>query len=132
MSHRKPHNLVYSTDPKTGLVSVGVLLSNRDRRAWVLEEDYARIFAEFGETPWFLNDNGQGLEYVRLGNPAQQNLHMLARLVIGERPGKVIKYFDGDRCNLRATNLMVASGHGGAKHKPKAPFVDEFASELAA
>ncbi len=129
--HKRKHDLAYSTNPETGRVSVGVLLSNRPRRAWVFADDYERIIAQVGETPWFMNDNGSGLEYVRLGNPARGNLHMVARLVTGEKPRKVIKYWDGDRCNLRGTNLMVAKGHGGVK-RPKRPFVDEFAPELAA
>jgi hypothetical protein len=87
---------------------VGVPLSNRPGRlAWLYETDYAAIVADFGSTPWFLNDNGGGNSYVRLWSRDRQGPLTVARLVVSDPEARSIRYRDGDRLNLRSRNLDV-------------------------
>ena len=87
---------------------VGVPLTNRPgAHAWLYETDHAGIVAEYGNTPWFVNDNGYGNLYVRLQGSDRRNLMMVSRLVVADPLARLIRYRDGDRLNLRSRNLDV-------------------------
>lgn len=107
---------IYSHDPD-GREVVGVRLSNHSERAWLYRRDYEAIVAEYGGGRWFANSNGTGRSYVRLKDPALRNNRTVARLVLGNPIRSAISYRDGDRLNLRSSNLEVELGAGGCPKK---------------
>lgn len=109
-------DVLHRTNRKTGVAEVGVSLANHPDRAWTSLEAFERITEQHGDGPWFLNDNGTH-SYVRLVPRGQGQPKMVARLVAGEQPRRVVKYSDGDRLNLRPDNLVVCQGTGGLKRR---------------
>ena len=75
-------------------------------------EDFFRIHAEHGEAGFprpFWNDSGNGYGYVRFQDKERGNLGMLARMVAGDVPkGQRVTYRDGNRLNLRRSNLAFS------------------------
>lgn len=66
-----------------------------------------------GLTPhWTLNDDGKGRGYVRCQGGG--NLVMVSRQITGARRGEIVGYRNGDRRDLRRSNLYVTRG-GRAK-----------------
>ncbi len=62
-----------------------------------------------GLTPnWTLNDNGSGWGYVRAKSP--DNLVSIAREIMRPRAGDCVKYRNGNRRDLRRSNLYVVGG----------------------
>lgn len=87
--------------------AVGVMLSNRPDRVWLLREDYERIIGLYGLRAWAWSPRAR---YVRL-QPAGGADLSIARLV-ANKEGK-IAYRDGDRINLRRENLVLGRpGYG--------------------
>ena len=118
MPKHKPkttHDVRHRIDPKTGTAEVGVRLSNSKDRAWTSLDAYERILEKYGPRAWFLNSNSRGRAYVRLVPATTGQPVMVSRLVLGVPPRKVIKHFDGDRLNLRPSNLVIVSSYGLAK-----------------
>lgn len=67
-----------------------------------------------GVTPnWTLNASKKGHAYVR-AQGRHGNLLMVAREVLGARPGEIAAYRNGDSTDLRRSNLHIAKG-GRAK-----------------
>ena len=67
-----------------------------------------------GLTPnWTLNTTAGGHAYVR-AQGRHGNLLMVAREVLGARPGEIVAYRNGDSTDLRRSNLHIAKG-GRAK-----------------
>lgn len=67
-----------------------------------------------GVTPnWTLNTSKKGRAYVR-AQGRHGNLLMVAREVLGARPGEIVAYSNGDSTDLRRSNLHIAKG-GRAK-----------------
>jgi hypothetical protein len=68
--------------------------------------DFDRLM-DIGMSPaWFTNGGG----YVRAEAPASfgvPNLVQVARVIMEPPPGCIVKYRDGDRLNLRRSNLLV-------------------------
>ena len=94
---RAPHDTI--TDGKG---AVGVLLSNRPWRCWVDQVTFDRIVEKHGHRSWSWIEAAQ---YVRI-RPDGRTGVPLARLIVGEG-GRFIRFKDGDRLNLRRTNLKV-------------------------
>lgn len=56
---------------------------------------------------WTFNHNGNGLSYVRVKSPL--NLLSVGRLILGARRGQIVRYRNGDRCDLRRLNIHLES-----------------------
>lgn len=79
--------------------------------AVVDRDDYDALAAAGFPTRWFINSTGNGYWYVRF-SPGRfaGKLETVARTILGPRRGRVVKYRDGDRLNLRRSNLYYAQG----------------------
>lgn len=90
-----------------------VPVSNRHGKVAVLDAlDYYHLgkrALDVTALPWMLNDNGRGMEYLRVHIPGQNNAQV-ARLIMGEPPHDRVAYHDGNRLNLRRENLYLCSG----------------------
>lgn len=72
--------------------------------------DYEQLRARFPGA-WRLNDNGRGSVYVRAITPGYEHRNVnLAREVLQPGLGRVVGYRDGNRLNLRRSNLQVQQG----------------------
>ncbi|MFN3890672.1 MAG: hypothetical protein ACK4MV_09765 [Beijerinckiaceae bacterium] len=110
---------------RTGREVVSVRLSNHPDRATLFMDDYVALRRRFGDAPWWVRDNGSGTLYVTVKDAKTRRAVTVARYVVGNDRRTAVQYADGDRLNLRSTNLMVVSGNGGIskKRRRKAPKV---------
>jgi hypothetical protein len=84
-----------------------------ERFAIVAARDYWRVVEAGATGPWLLNDNGSGRSYVRTSVPSGKGhgtLVQVARIISGAGPRTVIRYDNGDTCDLRAWNLSLQRG----------------------
>lgn len=97
-------------DP-SGAPVVHVQMSNaRGTFATFDAEDYERLRKLYPGS-WRLNDNGRGAVYVRAVAPGTVNRNVnLAREALEPGPGRIVRYRDGNRLNLRRSNLRVEEG----------------------
>lgn len=65
---------------------------------------------------WTFNEVGKGHAYVR-AKALGKKLVMIAREILGARPGEIVGYRNGDRTDLRRSNLLLSRG-GRAKPRP--------------
>lgn len=116
MSKAIPNKTISITDPD-GTPVTGVILGNSEDICWIYTEDYERINAMTGKVrSWYVNTNGHNsIKYVRVKHLG--NNFMVSRLVLGHQPRTAIKYRDGNRLNLRRSNLYVDFGRGASKTK---------------
>jgi len=99
-----------------GAPIVLVPLANHDRPAKLLAEDFDRLVAQGLPLAWTLNQATGGNAYVRCATSAVVGrLVTVARLILRVGRGRVVKYRDGDRLNLRRDNLWATNGP--AKHR---------------
>ena len=60
-------------------------------------------------------NRGHAVGYVHLRDPRNNGVnHVVARLILGAPPRTVVRYRDGNRLNLRRSNLLLRRG-GSAK-----------------
>jgi len=126
---RLPRNrdVLTKTDPD-GRTVFGVPLSNSKERAWLYAEDYAELLKVHGPGRWRLN-GACGCAYVRMSSPTQGGGNvMVARSIAAASRRTSIHYADGDRLNLRSSNLYASRGNGGSKQRKK---VEEVAASVA-
>ena len=80
--------------------------------------DYEQLRTRFPGA-WRLNDNGRGAVYVRAKTPGLNYRNVnLAREVLQPGLGRVVRYRDGNRLNLRRSNLQVKEG--GTRRRSRA------------
>lgn len=105
-------------DPSGELVVLVPL--TRGRTAVTTLAAYVRLLELGVSANWVMNDDGNGRIYVRCHRSADLggNLLMVSRLICAptER-GLAIRYRDGDRLNLRPTNLCAERRTTNAKLK---------------
>lgn len=92
-----------------------VPLDNRGRHYAIIDEtSYRRATAGRATGAWLLNSNGNGNSYVRCWSLAsgsgKPTLVQVARLITGAGGGKIVRYENGNRLDLRATNLRSRRG----------------------
>jgi hypothetical protein len=104
-----PHDTIEARDG-----AIGVLLSNRPERVWVDRADYERIVARFRTRKWTWVE---ATHYVRLRTSQTKDVPV-ARLVLDSDAKGRVWFADGDRLNLRRSNLSVKP-HKGARRPPK-------------
>lgn len=110
MTKRTTCNPIHTTDDH-GTPIVLVPLASHPIPAQVDAEDFDRLIAQGVSLFWTLNWSGTGYPYVRCSNPrVAGHLTTVARLILNVGPGRVVKYRDGNRLNLRRSNLWVANG----------------------
>lgn len=108
---------IFTTDDRGAPVAVILLASGESAR--LDAHDWERLLLR-GVTPnWTLNTTARGHAYVR-AQRSRGNLVMVAREVLDARPGEIITYRNGDRTDLRRSNLQIAKG-GRAKATDQSP-----------
>jgi hypothetical protein len=90
-----------------GVTCIRVPLANTYESAILWKADYDRLKAAGLSSYWCLNGNGHGGFYVRAKRPGLSYL-MVARLVLDEPEGAIVRYANGDRLDLRRPNLYIA------------------------
>lgn len=66
---------------------------------------------------WRLNDNGRGAIYVRAVRPGEPSRNVnLAREALQPEPGRIVRYRDGNRLNLRRSNLLEEWRRNAPRH----------------
>ncbi|SHG33119.1 hypothetical protein SAMN02745157_4035 [Kaistia soli DSM 19436] len=133
---RIPRRPVIHTTDTDGRPIVLVPLSS-GARAKLFPRHYERLQRMGIGRNWFLNDNGQGLAYVRAKVPTALgwgNNAQVARLIAcPSKRGASVSYRDGDRLNLRLDNLQVTASKGRGKGREQfLPDDAEPALEVAA
>lgn len=90
---------------------VRVPLCNSKHAARILAVDFDRLRTTGVSDQWTLNGVGE-YQYVRC--PVSENvgdLDTVARLILHAPPGRIVKYRDGNRLNLRRDNLVLVPGY---------------------
>ncbi len=92
-----------------------VPLDSKGKKYAVVDEaSYQRATAGKATGAWLLNDNGSGNVYVRCfilaSATGKRTLVQVARLISGVGRGKIMRYANGDRLDLRASNLTTRPG----------------------
>jgi hypothetical protein len=105
---RKPTSIIRRIDPD-GRECVGISLSNAPgRHAWLYLTDYLYLVEAHGFSAFYLNEAKPGYAYVRAHPRFPQAPLYVAKVVAGVRAkGSILTFADGDRCNLRRSNLVL-------------------------
>ncbi|MDO9425546.1 MAG: hypothetical protein Q7T93_01805 [Methylobacterium sp.] len=113
------HALTYATD-LDGTSVVGVIMPKTAKTVWLDAVDYDFITALHPNARWSNNPNGFGQHYVRLRIPGDTNRNLyVARIITGNLYASGTRYHDGDRSNLRRSNLFTGIGSGGVPKKAR-------------
>lgn len=105
-----------------GLAIVRVYLSNHPIPAEIEREDYDALTGAGASPNWIYNSNGHGQRYVRSKHPdTGKERVQIGRIVAGAGRGQIVRYRDGDRLNLRRSNLVVAGGYARTADTLSAP-----------
>ena len=101
-------------------------LANHSEPAKILREDFETLSAAGYTQNWTFNARASGpgaRRYVRCAaHDRKGNLTRVARLVLNTPRGRVVKYRDGNRLNLRRDNLLLSAGCApGATMKDESP-----------
>lgn len=113
---KKPR-LPTCTYDSQGKPIVLVPLANHPEPAIIDADDFDALMKAGVSDQWFLNDNGSGYCYVRCCAKMGDNLMTLARLIRCPAVGRVIRYGDGNRLNLRRANLGVSRGNAKSRER---------------
>lgn len=105
-------NAIPSLDLVSGETVYRIPLSNRPGRyATVCEEGLAIIEANAIKSIFMSADGSRKYDYVSFYDPGSAGeMATLARLFVGAGRGQRVRYQDGDRTNLRLSNLRVERG----------------------
>lgn len=106
--------------------TVRVELTNRPGQFALIDRaDFEQWTAEGRSTRWLLNGAG-GYEYVRVHDPEWAGgLVSVARLLLRAKDGRIVKYANGDRLDLRRSNLWMTDGYAPGRSRA---WEDEFAA----
>jgi hypothetical protein len=101
-----------------GQTYVGVELTNAPGHlAYIDQADLDRVRTKYGAASLFLNANGKGQKYVTLADNRTRKGRTvsLARAIMQPERSTYVVYWDGNRMNLRRSNLKLKhlSVHGG-------------------
>lgn len=105
-------------------------LANSTEPAEIFEEDFEAIVRAGGGPNWTFNPAGPERRYVRTQmrrgsrDARAGHLETVARLVAGAREGQKVKYRDGNRLNLRRTNLQVVRIQVGTGRRKRSGLVE--------
>ena len=77
----------------------------------MLASDWRSLTVAGWSQHWTCNPNGSGQAYVRVSRTrATGRLVTVARLIAEAGEGRIVRYLDGDRTNLRRDNLWLDDG----------------------
>lgn len=105
---------LFTTDEHGQPIAVITLADGRTAR--LDARDWEALLQRGVSPNWLLNSVGGGFAYVRAKTPGQRVV-MVAREILGARPGEIAGYRNGDRMDLRRSNLMLSRG---GRAKPRA------------
>lgn len=105
-------NAIPSFDLVSGETVFRIPLSNRPGHyATVCKEGMAIIEASDIKSVFMSADGSRKYEYPSVYNPhVAGEMATLARLFVGAGRGQRVRYLDGDRTNLRLSNLRIERG----------------------
>lgn len=113
------HKVTHATD-LDGTPVVGVSMLRTSKTVWLDAVDYDLVTALHPKARWSNGPNGTGQHYVRLRVPGDNNRSLyVARLIMGNLYASGTRYHDGDRSNLRRSNLFTGIGSGGVPKKAR-------------
>jgi len=91
--------------------AVEVPLGNSDQKVLIDREGLERAHAAGLTGSWFLNSNGNGNLYVRASDQRLVGFTVtVARVAAGAGAKEIIRHRNGNRLDLRASNLVIVSG----------------------
>lgn len=110
--HSKPKGAVERPTDSFNQKIVRVPLDKDGKaHAIVTAADYDRLRSEGVSGAWYVNDNGTGKAYVRSASSGATGGQItVARAILRAGPREIIRYHNGDRTDLRRSNLYVATG----------------------
>jgi len=111
-SARAPKRQPIFTSDENGASVVLVPLAT-GQTARVDPADWEALLLRGISPNWTRNTAGPGFAYVRARGPGR-GLVMIAREVVGARPREIVSHRNGDRLDLRRSNLKLSTG-GRAK-----------------
>jgi hypothetical protein len=119
-NHINSETILYTRD-EDGLEVAQVPLRDRSHavigRAVIERDGLEALQAAGVPTPWFLNTSSSGNAYVNAPDRVHKGRSLpVARTVLGTGKGTVVRYRDGNRLNLKRSNLYLAK-HAAAKGK---------------
>lgn len=121
MNNDTRDNIITFTHDDDGRAVAHVPL--RDRKHNVIDfaiierDDLEGLQAAGVPTPWFLNTSSSGQAYVNAPERDHKGRSLpVARTIIGAGKGTIVRYRDGNRLNLKRSNLYLAK-HAAAKGK---------------
>lgn len=77
--------------------------------------DFERLMADGWSANWYLNSAGE-YRYVNVADPKHKGDNTpVARLIANTPRGRTTQYRDGDRLNLRRSNLAMTKGFAKGK-----------------
>jgi hypothetical protein len=105
------HNVKTFHDARGSVVAMVPLNGGARGYALIDWSDLQAIVAAGLTTVWNLNHNGRNHSYVRCyqRNASGQRVGV-ARAIVGASARQIISYRDGDRTNLRRSNLVIGKG----------------------
>jgi len=122
------HEAVEGLD-QAGREIVSVKITNRKgKRAVLYKRDYEHFVARYGLHAWILT-GPKGYEYVRSYAPKERRYVIVAQAIID---AKGVRYIDGDRCNLRLSNLFKPTRDTRAARERRAREAREYHARLRA
>lgn len=79
-------------------------------------DDYEALIADGWSGRWYLNNSGNGYAYVNVTDGAHKGGSApVVRLLKSPGRGRIVTYADGNRLNLRRSNLVVTTGNAKGK-----------------
>lgn len=109
--NKRTRRIPTHTTDHDGQAIVLVPLANHDEPAKLLQEDFYRLMELGYSDQWVYNRAGTGHPYVRCSSSrVAGGLETVARLLAEPGSGKIVRYQDSNRLNLRADNLYTNKG----------------------
>ena len=106
---RAPRYPIFHAVDTDGTEVVKVMMK-RGTFCTLYASSYEMIKTLYVSMTFQINDNGNGCAYIRTNNRRgghYSQYEQVARLILGSPKGKIVRYIDGDRTNLRLNNLQV-------------------------
>jgi len=95
---------------------IEIPLNNSPEPALIDREGLERVKAAGFPGAWFMAGDGRGYNYVTTTKAGMVGSNFtVSRIAAGALPGQIVKYRNGNRHDLRATNLYIVKGASKAR-----------------